>query len=62
MSYRILVELNTDYAPQDEDLDTWAHLMLDFMRTGKVEKLPRGVTFKHWRHHSEPDPMKGFPR
>jgi len=62
MSNRTLVELNHDYCPNPEkpgELAAWAMRMVRYMRAGHREDLPRGVTFKHMRHHSEPDPMAG---
>jgi hypothetical protein len=62
MSNRTLVELNHDHCPDiydDKWLLLWAESMAAYMRSGRKEELPRGVTFKHMRHHSEPDPMSG---
>lgn len=61
MSNRTLVELNHDFCPYSDDasLLTWAKQMRDFMRSGEKAELPPGVTFKHTRHHSDPDPMVG---
>ncbi len=60
MSNRTLVELNHDYWPRsDEELLDWARSMVHYMHSGDKRVLPRGVTFKHMRHHSEPDPMAG---
>lgn len=56
MSNRTLVELNHDFCPKDEELLQWATDIRSFMRTGTTEVLPTGVTFKHFRHHSEPEP------
>jgi hypothetical protein len=55
MSIRTLVELNHDHSPDlgnEKTMLAWA-----YMRSGDKEQLPRGVTFKHMRHHSAPDPM-----
>ena len=62
MSNRTLVELNHDYCPRDtdEDLIKWAKAMRLYMGSGRKEHLPRGVTFKQTRHHSDPDPMQGI--
>lgn len=63
MSNRTLVELNHDYCPSlGRDgvcLQVWAESMAEYMRTGRKKSLPRGVTFKHMRYHSDPDPMQG---
>ena len=59
MSNRTLVELNHDYCPRDAELEAWAKQMQVFMRSGDKDELPRGVTWKHSRHHSEPDPTAG---
>lgn len=60
MSNRTLVELNHDYCPGDDSARLeWAKAMRLYMGSGNKEHLPRGVTFKHMRHHSDPDPMAG---
>jgi hypothetical protein len=61
MSNRTLVELNHDHCPDlyDDNLEAWAEAMAAYMRSGDKSCLPHGVTFKHIRHHSEPDPMAG---
>ena len=60
MSNRTLIELNHDYCPRNasEAKDFGLALQM-FMRSGDKAMLPRGVTFKHSRHHSDPDPMAG---
>ena len=57
MSNRTLVELNHDYCPSEGDLIKWARKMKNYMSSGDPAELPQGITFKHTRHHSEPDPM-----
>lgn len=58
MSSRTLVELNHDYCPRGAgELIRWAKAMQAYMRAADPKELPPGVTFKHYRHHSEPDPM-----
>lgn len=58
MSNRTLVELNHDYCPQGAaELEEWANLMQRYMFSGDIKFLPKGVTFKNMRHHSEPDPL-----
>jgi hypothetical protein len=62
MSNRTLVELNHDFCPRWDrpvEMLTWATAMAAYMRSGDKSELPAGVTFKHMRHHSEPDPMRG---
>lgn len=62
MSNRTLVELNHDYCPDIRTVGSllaWANAMTAYMRSGDKKELPPGVTFKHIRHHSEPDPMAG---
>jgi hypothetical protein len=55
MSNRTLIELNHDYCPNTaEELEIWATEMQRFMRSGDKNCLPKGVTFMHMRHHSEP--------
>jgi hypothetical protein len=55
MSYRTLVELNHDYCPTDETLLEWAKAMVAYMRSGFLAELPKGVTWKDMRHHSDPE-------
>ena len=55
MSYRTLVELNHDYCPTDEKLLEWAKAMVLYMRSGDQKLLPKGVTWKDMRHHSDPE-------
>lgn len=62
MSNRTLVELNHDWCPslgREGGMLEWAEAMAAYMRSGDKKMLPRGVTFKYFRHHSEPDPMQG---
>lgn len=62
MSNRTLVELNHDFGPPIRDeakLLEWAKQMSRYMHSGDRKDLPYGVTFKHMRHHSQPDPMAG---
>jgi hypothetical protein len=61
MSNRTLVELNHDCCPRSDrpiELVRWAMAMASYMRSGDKTELPPGVTFKHMRHHSDPDPMQ----
>lgn len=63
MSNRTLVELNHDFPPSRESYvrkQEWVEAMTDYMTSGDRHYLPEGVTFKHSRHHSEPDPMAAF--
>lgn len=58
MSNRTLVELNHDYCPpNDVKLWEWAKDMRAYLSSGDPADLPKGVTFKHIRHHSDPDPI-----
>lgn len=61
VSNRTIVELNHDLCPRDDlgSLLKWAEAMAMYMRSGSKVFLPAGVTFKHMRHHSDPDPMQG---
>lgn len=62
MSNRTLVELNHDLCPDIRDPDEmlkWVLSMAAYMRNADKFLLPYGVTFKHIRHHSDPDPMVG---
>lgn len=60
MSNRSLIEINHDYCPRDDAacLELGRALQA-YMRAADVRELPAGVVRKHYRHHSEPDPMKG---
>lgn len=58
MSNRTLVELNHDFCPDAGDVG-WLIAIISYMRAGDKNELPPGVTFKHMRHHSDPDPMAG---
>jgi hypothetical protein len=60
MSNRSLVELNHDFCPlnTDAELLKWASGMHCFFTSGDPTYLPQGVTFKHMRHHSDPDPLE----
>jgi hypothetical protein len=58
MSNRTLVELNHDCCPREGDLIKWARAMKTYMSSGDPRELPQGVTLKHMRHHSEPDPLR----
>lgn len=58
MSNRTLVELNHDFCPgrSTQALAEWGAKMAAYMRAADRTELPYGVTFKHIRHHSDPDP------
>ena len=62
MSNRTLVELNHDHCPRHNptELLSWAEAMWRYMGSANKDDLPHGVTFKHIRHHSEPDPLDGL--
>jgi hypothetical protein len=59
MSNRSIVELNHDYCPRDDavELIEWALRMRYYMGNADRAYLPSGVTFLHYRHHSEPSPL-----
>lgn len=62
MSNRTLIELNHDFCPstnQPDKVFAWALGLISYMRSGDKRDLPAGITFKHMRHHSDPDPMEG---
>lgn len=60
MSNRTLIELNHDYCPRDEAEALALGLALQrYMRGADTAELPLGVLRKHYRHHSDPDPMAG---
>jgi hypothetical protein len=58
MSNRTLVELNHDYCPHGptEEHD-YGRALASYMRGADPAFLPPGVIRKHYRHHSDPDPM-----
>lgn len=58
MSNRSLLEFNHDYCPTSdaECLELGASLSA-YMRAADIRHLPPGVVRKHYRHHSDPDPM-----
>jgi hypothetical protein len=60
MSNRTIVELNHDYCPRDDaqELIEWALRMRYYMGCADPAYLPSGVTFLHYRHHSEPRPLE----
>ena len=63
MSNRTIVELNHDYSPGCKfhgSEEEWLKKMMAYYRSGRKEDLPQGVTFKHFRHHSDKDPMEGY--
>ena len=60
MSNRTLIELNHDYCPQNAEQALQLGLaLMAYMRAADPAELPQGVRFKHYRHHSDPDPMEG---
>jgi hypothetical protein len=61
MSNRSLVEINHDYPLARDDAETlrWANQILRYIGSGDPRDLPQGMTLKHYRHHSDPDPMEG---
>ncbi len=60
MSNRTIVELNHDFSPRANlhDLLAWALRMQLYMRSADPAMLPNGVTFLHYRHHSQDRPLK----
>ena len=62
MSNRSLLEFNHDHAPArtDDELLRWGRQIRNYLGNGDPQELPPGVTFRHMRHHSEPDPMAGY--
>lgn len=60
MSNRTLIEINHDYCPSSDKAEAaLGEALANYMRCADKILLPPGVTFKHIRHHSEPDPMDG---
>ena len=60
MSNRSTLEFNHDFCPRNGvELLKWAKVLRTYLGSGDKCDLPQGVTFKHMRHHSEPDPMEG---
>jgi hypothetical protein len=63
VSNRTIVELNHDYCPRDDahELIEWALRMRYYMGNADPAYLPNGVTFLHYRHHSETCPLPPPP-
>lgn len=64
MSNRSLLEFNHDFTPRtgrSRELEEWAVGLLNYLRTADSRYLPAGITFKHRRHHSDPDPTADWP-
>lgn len=62
MSNRSLVELNHDYCPNvrdDKACLEFGRKLARYMGSAQKRDLPNGVTLKHYRHHTDPDPMEG---
>ncbi len=59
MSNRTIIELNHDRCPHDndEELLAWARSMRYYMGNADESYLPDGVTFLHYRHHSQNCPL-----
>jgi hypothetical protein len=58
MSNRSLLELNHDYCPRTlADACELGFALRHYMRAADPNELPPGVVRKHYRHHSDPDPM-----
>lgn len=58
MSNRSLIEFNHDYCPTtDEECLMLGRALQQYMRNAEIGFLPAGVIRKHYRHHSDPDPM-----
>jgi hypothetical protein len=59
MSIRTLIELNHDYCPQTPtDIVAFADSIAAYMSSGDKSLLPKGVTFKWSRHHSDLCPIE----
>lgn len=60
MSNRTLIELNHDYCPRnDEECLKLGQALRRYMQSADTDELPAGVVRKHYRHHSDQDPMEG---
>jgi hypothetical protein len=62
MSNRTLIEINHDYLPRhgdEEELLNFAKSIRSALASTQGEKLPRGVTWVHQRHHTDPCPVRG---
>lgn len=58
MSNRTLIELNHDHCPRNAEQALQLGLaLMAYMRAADPAELPQGVRFKHFRHHTDPDPM-----
>jgi hypothetical protein len=61
MSNRSLLEFNHDNLPEgDAETLAWANQLRAYLATGDRTALPRGVAFKHSRHHADPCPMDRY--
>lgn len=60
MSNRSLIEFNHDHCPRDDAAClALGRALQSYMRAADTRELPAGVTRKHYRHHSSPDPLAG---
>lgn len=58
MSNRSLLEFNHDHCPRnDAECLELGKALQRYMRAAHTAELPQGVVRKHYRHHSDPDPM-----
>jgi hypothetical protein len=62
VSNRTLLEFNHDYAPKGDEVESFAHAIARYLRSGDPTLLPRGVTYFGMRHHSTPCPLGEPPR
>lgn len=59
MSNRTLIELNHDYIlDTDEEKRAFGEAIQRYMQAADPKQLPPGVTFKNFRHHSDPCPLE----
>lgn len=59
MSNRSLLEFSHDYCPGDDaECLALGRALQAYMRAAYPDELPRGVTRKHYRHHSDPCPIE----
>lgn len=57
MSNRSLLEINHDFGPRtDDECRVFGRMIRTYLGSGDPKDLPRCVTWKHTRHHSEPEP------
>lgn len=63
VSNRSMIEINHDECPYSvEERTMFLRGIVDFIRSGDPEDLPRGLTWFGTRHHSDPCPLGSPPK